>query len=165
MVEGRSKVDPRRLKPSLATLPGLKLTYEAFIKDAEGGQLPYYCYVGAVSMANDSGKDPGGSLRGELAGQPANESLSDWEPFQGETPEGQGSQWKRLRCVAPQEFAYTSQAGRTSLMTLPGVLEIYLREEGGYLIVIAWRMPKNIEPNVGLAKWAPLVAGCVSVKP
>jgi len=45
---------------------------------------------------------------------------------------------------------------------MPGVLDIFLHEEAGLLVVIAWRMPESIEPYV--AKWEPLVAGCVNVK-
>ena len=44
------------------------------------------------------------------------------------------------------------------------MLEVYLHEEAGHYVLIAWRMPSSIEQQVDLAKWAPLVAGRVSVK-
>jgi hypothetical protein len=46
--------------------------------------------------------------------------------------------------------------------------ELYLREDAGFFVMIAWRVPSNIEKNVGdigLAELAKLTAGAVSVKP
>ena len=170
MIEGRGTptdshpVDPRRVKPGLVTLPFLKLTYEATIKDDKGGSLPYYCYVGATKAATGQIDNVKNALRGELVGKSPTE-LSDWTDFQGESPEGKEFVWKKLHCVAPQEFGCNDAPGKTRFETLPGVLEIYLYEDSGYLVFFAWRMPKSIEPNVDLAKWAPLMAGCVSIKP
>ena len=47
---------------------------------------------------------------------------------------------------------------------MDGVLEIYLYEKGAQVVIVAWRLPASIEPNVGLGELAPLVAGSVSVK-
>jgi hypothetical protein len=164
--KAKGKADAKRTKPPTGTLPGLMFTYEAFITDAEGGQLPYYCYLGAVNLADAQGKeDPAAKLRGELAGKAGRDAVADWETVQCETPDGQQSQWKKLRYTAPQEFYYAPKSGRATLVTMPAVMEIYLCEEGGYLIAIAWRMPSSIEKNVELDKWATLVAGGVTVKP
>ena len=161
LVDGKP-IDPRRVKPSLVALPGLKLTYEAFIEDSEGGKLPYYCYVGALNISNNRGPKPENSIHNELAGRPAYESLTEWADYQGETPEGRGNDWKKVRCASEQDFMYTDKNGKQDFRQMPGVIDIFLHEEAGMLVVIAWRMPKSIEPHV--AKWEPLVAGCVSVK-
>jgi hypothetical protein len=163
MVEGRGNpVDPRQLKPGLVTMAFLKLTYEAYIKDDKGG-LPYYCYVGAIKAAADQLSIIPRAMRAELSNKRTTE-LSDWSDFQGQSPEGREVPWKKLRCVATQEFACTDTAGKVHFKSLPGVLEIYVHEENGCLVVIAWRMPESIEPNVDVTKWAPLMAGCVSIK-
>ncbi len=98
-----------------------------------------------------------------MTGKAATE-LSDWTDFQGEAPDGHESKWRQLHCVAPQVFACQDGAGKVQFETLPGILDIYLHEEHGFVVVIAWRLPKSIEANVNLAKWAPIVAGCVNVK-
>jgi hypothetical protein len=171
MAEGRgAAVDPRRLKPGLVTLPFLKLTYEATIKDEKGGTLPYYCYVGATKGNGSQLPEVEKTLRAELAGKSPT-VLSDWTDFQGETPDGKEVKWEKLRCVAPQEFACNDASGKTHFETLPGVLEIYLYEDSGHLVFFAWRLPKSVESDedlpskVHLTKWALLMAGCVSIKP
>src|SRR3972149_6811272 len=90
--------------------------------------------------------------------------LTDWVDFQGETPDGKGNQWKKLRFTNQQEFFTIDTTGQERFVQMPGVLEVYLHEEAGYCIAIAWRVPASIEQTVDLAKWAPLAAGCVSVK-
>jgi hypothetical protein len=162
MIEGRGQVDVRRVKPGVVTLPALKLTYEMTIKDEKGGQSPYYCYVGAMKAAENQLQEVCNTLRGALTAKPGGD-VSDWVDFQGEAPDGHEVTWKKLRCVSQQEFVGADAAGQPKIETTPGVLEIYLHEEKGYVIAIAWRMPKSIEANVDLAQWAPLVAGCASV--
>jgi hypothetical protein len=163
MIEGRGQADPRRVKPGIVTLPSLKLTYEMTIKN-EKGQLPYYCYVGAAKAAEEQFDKDRETLRAELTAKPGAQ-VSDWEDFKGESPDGRQIDWKKLRCVTQQEFTYNDANGQARSDNMPGLLEIYLREEKGYLVVIAWRMPTSLETQVNLAQWAPLVAGCVSVGP
>jgi len=171
LVEGAGKpVDPRRVKPEkLVTIPGLKLTYEGFVDGADGLKLPYYCYVGAVNVSPEqiiAGKfaDPTEKMRAELAALPQHETLTGWESFQGDTPDGRDNPWTKLRFVSNQEFVTINQAGQEQFVTMPGALEICMRAETGFAVVIAWRMPVKIEKEVNLAKWLPLVAGCVSAK-
>jgi hypothetical protein len=66
--------------------------------------------------------------------------------------------------VGNQDFYYKSKNGQEQFSPQPGVLEVYLNDAGGQVVTVAWRMPASIEPNVGLAKLAPLVAGSVSAK-
>ena len=156
-------VDLRRVKPTIVTLTDLKLTYEAF-EDVSGGMLPYYCYVGAILRASCQYSDPLGMMRDELAKLNPKGAPPVWTDFQIELGEGQTAQWKKLRFVGPQEFLQIDKSGQRQLNVMPGMLEIYCHDEAGYLFIIAWRMPLSIEEKVGLAKWAKLVASCVSVK-
>ena len=162
---GGKPVDIRRVKPDkLVTIPGLKLTYEGFVEN-DGVKLPCYCYVGATAASTGEIGDSNGKIQAELAAQPPHDTLTNWERFQPETPDGHESQWVRLRFMnKKQEFFTVDKAGQGQFKTMPGVLEVYLHAEPGYAVVIAWRMPTSIEGKVKLAKWASLVAGCVSVK-
>jgi hypothetical protein len=163
---GGKPVDIRRVKPDkLVTIPGLKLTYEGFVENG-GVKLPYYCYVGAVAVSTGEIVDRGGKIQAELAAQPQHDTLTNWESFLAKTPDGHENQWMKLRFVNKnQEFFTVDKAGQEQFKTMPGVLEVYLHAEPGYGVMIAWRMPTSIEGKVDLAKWAALVAGCVSVKP
>jgi hypothetical protein len=159
---GGKPVDSRRVKPLLFELPWLKLTYEGFVDGADG-KTPYYCYVAAIDNTAGKVQNPEAGLRTELSGKQP-QTLSDWTDVQTPTPEGQAIAWRQLRFVGPQEFCIIDKAGQGQFKTLPGVLEIYLRPEAGYYVLIAWRTPSAIEQQVDLAKWASPVAGCVSVK-
>lgn len=162
---GGKPVDPIRVKPTQVTLPGLKLTYETFIDDPEGRKMPFYCYVGTVDLADGKIKDPAGAMRKQLEeSNPKPESLTNWTDVQAHTPDGRSIPWKQLRCIGKQDFFCKNKAGQEQTVNESGVLEINLCEEGNYLIVIAWRAPASIEQKADLAKWAPLVDGCVTVK-
>jgi len=164
MVDGKP-VDARRVKPGLVELPGLKLTYEGAIRDAEGGELPYYCYVGTTQVNGDQAKNIRGEIHGDLSQNPQYESLTNWVDFQGETSEGRKVSWEKLRFVSDQDFYYRDKNGQERFVPMPGMLEVYLHEEAGFLTVLAWRMPVAIERNVGVAELAAMVAGSVSVQP
>jgi hypothetical protein len=165
MIEGRSQVDLHRIKPNVITLPWLKLTYEMTVKDTKG-QMPYYCYVAATKAADNPLQDVCDALRKELKAKPGND-VTEWVDFPSEKPDGSQDVWKKLRCSGPQEFAYIDSGPmpQAHMETLPGILEIYVREDNGYIVLIGWRVPTSIASSVDLAKWAPLVTGCVSVQP
>lgn len=151
--------DARRVKPGIVTIAGLKLTDEGFIQDAEGGQLPFYCYVGVTS---DTAQNAIARLQQEVGGKPG--KIVPWADFSVQAPDGQTVKWQKLRFEGNQEFYYKNKAGQEDYPSVPGVLELYVHEEGGQAVIVAWRMPLSIEPNVGLDRLAPLVAGCVTVK-
>jgi hypothetical protein len=162
---GGKPVDIRRIKPQkLMTIPGLKLTYEAFV-DYEGLKLPCYCYVGVLDIQSGQlVQDPGIKIRAELTGQRQPERVTNWQDVRLETPEGQENVWKKIRAETSQEFFVVDKAGQGQFKSMPGVLEVYVYSESKYIITIAWRMPASIEKKVNLEKWASLVAECVSVK-
>ena len=150
--------DPRRVKPVLFDLPWLKLTYEGFVDAPEGGKLSYYCYVAAVDRGAG---DPSAAWSGVLSNKGG--ALEDWADFQGQTPDGRTVAWKKLRFTGPQEFYTINVNGQEQYKQLPGVLEIYLQEQAGLYVLIAWRMPESIEPQVDPAKWARMMTGCTSI--
>lgn len=159
LVEGQ--VDARRAKPSVFTLPVQPLTHEAFVQDSEGGQIPYYLYVGVVpgtlpNIAN--------LIQTELSAKAGGKIVAPWADFKGETANGQGNTWRRLRFEVEQDFYYKDKAGQDHFSPMPGTLELYLFDAGTQVVIVAWSMPTSIEPASELANLAPLVAGSVNVK-
>jgi hypothetical protein len=155
-------IDPRRVKPTLFELPWLKFTYEGFMDNPEGGKLPFYCYVAAVNKAAGGVNDPAPGWKDALKNKGG--TVNEWTDFQGQSPDGQKIPWKTIRFTGPQEFFTINKTGQEQYVSLPGVLDIYLHEEAGFYVLIAWRMPASIEQQVNPAKWVPMMAGCASVK-
>jgi hypothetical protein len=158
---GGKPVDDRRVKPMLFDFPGLKLTYETLVEDPQAGKLPCYCHVGAVAGA-------AGQLSAAVLADLQNKGPFDqqptWSDFQAETSDGKTIACKKLRVTGQQDFYTLNKAGQEQYQQLPGLLEVYVHEEAGQQVLIAWRMPVSIEGTVALAKWAPVVAGSVSIK-
>ncbi len=143
--------DARRVKPGVVTIPGLKLTYEGFIKDSTEGQMAYYCYVGVTSgplqtIATQLHDELAKKFPGAMAG---------WKDVSCATPEGQTIQCRKLRVLGKQELYYKDKAGKENYpANNDGVLEIYLYEKGGQVVIVAWRLPASIEANVGLGEFS-----------
>jgi hypothetical protein len=156
--------DGGQAKPPLAifdgpNLPTWKVTYEGFsVPDANGGQQPYYCYVGVA--------DPGTANAAALA-QAIQQQLQQKYPdtpcntsdVTCLTPEGQNVTCKKLRFNVPQEFIYK---GKNTPM--PGTIEIYVRDVGGSAAAIVWHLPTTMEESIELPKVGPQVAGSVGAK-
>lgn len=157
-------VDNRRVKPILFDFPGLKLTYEMLVDDPPNGKVPCYCYVGAIAVPAGQPRNLSADVLADLQKKGPFDQQPAWADFQGEMPNGQNVPWKKLRVTSQQEFYTVNQAGQEQYVQLPGLLEIYFHEEAGQQILVAWRMPVTIEGKTELVKWAPVVAGCVSVK-
>lgn len=168
LAEGQNRngkpVDARRLKSGVAALTAVNAVYEATIDDAEGGKIPYYVYFGAESTANNRMRGLQNTLGGEFRSHP-NHNLKDWADTPGNTPDGRVSQWRKISFTGDQEFMYIDKTGNERPMTMPGVLEVCIHEEGDSIAIVAWRMPKSIEELSGVAKWGPMVLGCVDIKP
>lgn len=149
----------KRVKPGLFVMPGLKRTYETFAKDSEGGEWPFYCYIGVVEGAD--AKDITGKIRGELGN-----NAGQWQDFQADAPDGGKIAWKMLRFTSDQEFYVKDKTGQgNSRPGVAGLLEVYVHEGPATTVVVAWRVPAFIEPTVGLANLTKTTAAGVSVKP
>jgi hypothetical protein len=161
--------DPRRLKPPSVDIPGLKLTYEGFITDSEGGKIPFYCYLAATE------EDPARQLQRQVRNAFPAEAL-DWQSVDCPTPDGGTITWKQLQAEGTQgdgteqEFYYVNESGQESFAKMPAKFLLDLRQEGRLFLVIAWRAPTSIEKligqdgNFGLDQWAGRVAGSVTVE-
>jgi len=162
MVNGKP-IDPRRVKPFQGPLPGLKLTYEGFVESADGLKTPYHCYLLAMKKVPGPMGDPVASLPMLLNTVP-HDSLSGWSDIQGETPSGGAIPWKKIRMTGNQEFVNLNKAGEERFVQMPGLLDIYVHEEAGFVVMIVWRMPNDLEAKIELGKWAPMVAGSITAQ-
>jgi hypothetical protein len=152
-------VDSRRIKPGLIEVPWLKFTYEGFIDNPDGTKTPFYCYVAAVNKA------AAGNLEADWKRQLASKGpAGEWSDFQSQTPEGQAVAWRMLQFNGPQEFCTIAQNGQEQYSQVPGTFDIYLHEEAGNYVLIAWRVPASIQQQVDPAKLAKMMTGCVSAK-
>ncbi len=152
--------DDKRFTPVVFHLPGLKRTWEAFVKDASGGEQPYYCYFG---VSAEPAANVMNSIRNELGNHP-NCDIVEWQDFQGEKPDGRGNSWRKLRFLADQPFFYRDKDGKERVHpSLRGLLEVYVHESAGTTVIMAWRMPAALEASVGLSDLARLTAGSITV--
>jgi hypothetical protein len=161
-VEGAA-VEDTRLKPVGLEWPALKETYEAFIPDASEGKMPYYLYVSVTDPGSTTLDKTSRTLYAMVGGKFDN-GTGEWQDVRFNTPEGGSTAWKKLRATGDQEFLYVDKGGKASTRKMPGLLEVYLREQGGVILFLAWRMPQSIEPNVKLAELSKLVCGSLVIR-
>ena len=137
-------------------------SYEGFIEDGGGGKMPFYLATAVRDMEGFEGQEPFGMLRTSLEAV-CGESLGQWETVTCRTPQGGTVEWKKIRGTAQQEFYYTDGKGKSMNLPMAGLIEVYARNESGFLVVLGWRMPTSIEQNVGLDDLGPKVAGTLDV--
>lgn len=156
-------VDAKRVKPGIVTIPGWKRTCEGLVKDAAGGQMPFYCYIGVVEKPAGAGQNAADQLLAEVKKLPEGNAVQ-WADFQATSPEGRDSKWRMLRVTCPQDFYYKEKDGKDGSRSMPGILEVYVCEEAGFSVVMVWRLPTSLEQNIGLGELVKQMAGAVSVK-
>jgi hypothetical protein len=155
--------DNERRSPLGIDVPGLVETYEGTVADSEGGQYPYYVYLYAIESDSVPGRQDDltdlfqSALNGKLDKQFTFEATSLT------TPQGKGLAAELLRVESPQTFRYVNAQGNPQPTEMDGILEIYHAKTGGWVAAIGWRVPASIAGNVGLQKWAPLVAGTLKL--
>ena len=161
--------DAKRAKPLIPfQIPGMQQrTYEGFVKDGVGSEIPFYCHVLVVATPKAPGQDVSSQLRSAMSKIPGNApALTD---FLAVSPEGKESKWQMMRLpAATNEFYCKDKAGKETYKPLNAIGEMYLHEEAGFSVMIAWRLPEYIEKNVGnvgLAELAKATAGGVTVRP
>lgn len=153
--------DDVRVKPGVIDMPGLTYTYEEFVADANGGQIPFYLHVSAEDKLQPTFKDPTAQWLKQVQQQFPGQAVA-WENIECMSPTGTPNTWRRLRTEGSQSFFYKDRDGKTRTVKMPGVFEVYYRTEGDWAIALAWRVPASIASHVNLGKWAPMVAGAVS---
>ncbi len=166
LVEGRpvtSPPNPRRVKLPF-DLPGLKLTYEGFIVDNTGGKTAYYYYLAATKLSSVGSRDPNNALRQQLMTRFEGATVR-WEDVHCHTPDGLAIQWQKTGVTGMQDFYYIDKDGNGEFLPMEGIIEVYSRREGNFMVVVVWRVPTRIKDHVNLKDWAPRVAGSLSSGP
>jgi hypothetical protein len=160
--------DSKRAKPFPFPVPGAQQRiYEGFVTDSQGGQTPFYCNIITLDISKVAGLDPMGMMKGAAAKAPGAPQFSE---IQATSPEGKESKWQTARHADKDEFYYKSKDGKENFQQMDDIEEIYVQQESGFFVMIAWRLPSHIEPyiggeGVGLGQLAKAVAGGVTVKP
>ncbi len=155
--------DDSRVRPGIVDLPGLTYTYEEFVADAEGGEIPYYLYLSAENTTLPGFRDPTRRWLNQVLDRFPIEELA-WEDVDFDTPEGGVVPWRRLQAEGDQTFTYLGKDGERRPVRLPGIFELYYRVEGDWAVTLVWRVPEGIAAHVGLDRWAPIVAGAVDFR-
>jgi len=159
------EAEPKRSKSF--PLPGAQQRiYEGFVKDSEGGEIPFYCYIIAMEIPKVPGLNLMSQMQTAMTKAPGN--APQFVEVQVTSPEGKESKWQMAHGPDKDEFYYKGKDGKETLRPMDAVDEAYLREEAGYIVMVLWRLPSHIEQNVGdvgLVQLAKATAGGVSVRP
>jgi hypothetical protein len=170
---GKGELDPRRALPGefgkLSSLSSWDVTFEVMSGEPNKDQAPCYCYLGAKPVPN--GSDPAkiaDTIQQEMATVAGMDNISDAVEFP--TKPASRTPWKKIRWEGKQEFYCGEKNGKAVFASMPGMFEVYVHEEAGFLVLIAGRAPKSVEesmlkePEQSLANLAALIAGSVAVK-
>lgn len=157
-----AKIAPQRLQPPFLTLPGLKLTYEAFADGADEKTYPYYCYLATVQgSAGDAGKLADELARQLKMGLPGG---GGWETVECPTPDGGAPlSCRRIRAVGKQLF--DAGTGRARFVPQDGAFDLYLHEAGGWITLVGFRVPAAIADKFKLDDVGPLSVGTLKIPP
>ncbi len=184
-----SAVDQRRALPGVDLPVPINITYEALPR-LQDQAVSFYCYVGAAEMPKGKSlSDMARDVHDILA---KHGSPSEVRDLPVETRTSEQRQWKMIRCEFEQAFFCPEVEKKTlpadlkhrrlkpvvqmvvdeskaTYKNLPGVLEVFLGEDKGYLIMIAARMPTALETFAGgptlMESVAKLMGGTVVVNP
>lgn len=148
---------PVRLHPLFGVLPGYKLTYEALSETQPRHQVPYYCYLASGGSNKDAPIEA--QLLAAMKGLPGVPAA--WEPIEVDTPQHGRIGWKRIKVSWDQAFEVFE--GQRENRKLPGTLELWLYEAGGWFVIVGWRWPNEAEAKVKVAEFPAVTAGTLTV--
>ncbi len=154
--------DARRAKPPCIDIfPGLKITCEAFkeLPDKPGQQAAFYFYIGSTTAAAGAKDSTMSAFKTKLGNQAQKLSLDDWVVF----PSG-SKLWQKLRYTGSQDFCVKDKGGTETFPAMPGVFTVYVLEESGQVVIVAFRAPLSLEQSVGLDQMALAVTANVARK-
>ncbi len=138
---GRIKED--RVQPPFMKLPGLRMCYEGYAVDPSNGRFPFYCYLCAVPAKPGDLDKFTTDLQAELK-QKIPTTPDKWEDVQVDTADGKYAAWKKIRTSSEQPF-YVSKGDKTEVIRTGAYFELWAREAGDYIVVVAWRIPVLID--------------------
>lgn len=159
------QIAPQRVQPPFLLMPGFQLCYEAFDRDQTQAKMPYYCYLYALPPnlgANLIAQVPI-LLKQQFPGQAPDPA---WQDTTVVSESGASLAWKRIRVEGNQLFDVTPlNQPQGGFVPLPGIFELWLHEAPDYIVMVGWRIPSALEPNVQLLNLAPVTAATLTIDP
>ncbi len=125
--------------------------YEGFVKDSTGGQIPFYCHI----FAAETPKTPGPGVADRLfstlttggGGVRGSPGRLEWQVT---GPDGKQRTWDAMKLSGGQmQFYYKDKSGQPSYRYMDNSYLFVWCDESGYSVAIAYRLPTEIEKNVG----------------
>lgn len=143
--------------PFLGEFPGFNRVGEAFGEPDERSTISYYCYLGVLESRSAKFASVLADLRKKTAEKLA--ETSPWQDVECRDEQLVGTTWKMMEARGKQSFVDRS-GGRH---TVDGTFRVYAREDQGYIVLWAVRVPDSIRQTVGLVELADAVAGTVKI--
>ena len=149
-----------RLQPWFLDLPGYKRTYEVFHKDSTPHPKPIYCYLAVYDQPKPSAEKLRESLRAQLVKR-FPDTTSPWETRELRTPAGTKETWHYLSASGDQRFHIYGKEGKVDYKVTDGTYHLFFRTIDGRQVMVGWRITRELEDEVDLARLATASVGTV----
>jgi hypothetical protein len=143
--------------PFLGEFPGLNRTAETYAEADERTFLAYYLYLGILESRSTKFEVVLADLYKKTAAKLKN--TTKWQDVECKDEHLVPTKWKMLEAQGLQDFLNRSE----QLSAVPGTFRIYAREDQGYIILLAVRIPNALVDKVSLLGLADAIAGTVRV--
>jgi hypothetical protein len=143
--------------PFLGEFPGLNRTAETYAEAEERNFLAYYCYLGVLESRTHKFEKVLADLRNKTAAKIKNTTA--WQDVDCKDEHLVATKWKMLEAKGLQDFLNRSE----QMNGVPGTFRVYAREDQGYIILFAVRIPNSLIEKVTLLDLADAVAGTVQI--
>lgn len=154
----RETVDDRvAYPPFLGEFPGLNRTGETYAEAGERYFLAYYCYLGVLESRHAKFEAVLADLRKKTAAKV--KDTGPWQDVECRDDQLQPTTWKTFEAKGVQMFPDRSDR----FTDMPGTFRVFAREDQGYIVVWAVRVPDAIADKTSLLAIADAVAGTVKV--
>jgi hypothetical protein len=154
----RDDVPPEVLYPPfLGAFPGFNRVGEAYGEPDERSTIAYYCYLGVLESHSAKFDAVLADLRKKTAA--ALPDTSRWQDVECRDENLVATTWKVMEAKGKQQFPDRSEIIREA----DAVFRVYAREDQGYIVLWAVRVPDSIRHSVNLVELADAVAGTVKI--
>lgn len=158
--------DPNRLLPPGIRIPGASETHESFQQNLEGILVAFYTYRGAIPATAEVTQDTVKAQIDELILGVLPDATPRWETVELPTTNGQTVSWQRMKLIAGQDFAwYSPDEGVIKYRQWDGHMVFGIYSTSNYHIVVAWRVPAEINDTINFLESADASMGSIRETP
>ncbi|MEX2185605.1 MAG: hypothetical protein WD875_02380 [Pirellulales bacterium] len=143
--------------PFLGEFPGFNRVGEAYGEPDERSTIAYYCYLGVLESRSAKFDAVLSDLRKKTAAKLPD--TSPWQDVECRDENLVATTWKMMEAKGKQTFPDRSAI----VHTMEGTFRAYAREDQGYIVLWAVRVPDSISHVVPLLDLADAVAGTVKI--